>query len=194
AASYVKWVKIAGARIALVPYDATTGGDDALLAQLNGLLPDGGAEPFTGAVHAIKRVLEVLEVSRQGDRVPLSGTCLGFEWVVQASFLFLGSCGRRQCLNLPTLLRLSVNLAAAPSPSRLFARVPPPEMTAIQSGPLLFDNHSKGISPAAFPADQSLTNLLNVLATRADRVAMPPLRRGRFVVVRRAVAFRNVRV
>ena len=81
AASYVKYLEAAGARVVPVNYYSTKEEIDALLTRVNGVFFTGGSSSFpTSAQHAYDRV----KVLNDADTyLPLHGTCMGF----QVSFL-----------------------------------------------------------------------------------------------------------
>jgi len=85
AASYVKYLEMAGARIVPVPYDADKATLDKLFNGMNGLLFPGGAADLTrkskfgsNAEYLFKKALKAND---DGTYFPIWGTCLGFELI-----------------------------------------------------------------------------------------------------------------
>lgn len=80
-ASYVKWLEMAGARVAPVSYYATSAEVDDLFDQVNGALWSGGY----GAVPPAARRMyaRASEAYEKGEIFPIWGTCNGYEWLMQ---------------------------------------------------------------------------------------------------------------
>lgn len=83
AASYVKFVEGAGARVVPIWINKPREYYEGLLSKLNGVLLPGGATWFNqsnGYADAGRHIYDVaLEINVQGGFFPLWGTCLGFE-------------------------------------------------------------------------------------------------------------------
>lgn len=82
AASYVKWLEMAGARAVALPYDASNDTVAELLLQVDGVLLPGGGATLPPSVRAMWRLLHD-EYYAKGDFLPLWGTCLGFEFLIE---------------------------------------------------------------------------------------------------------------
>jgi gamma-glutamyl hydrolase len=81
AASYVKWLEVGGARSIAIPYDATEELVHEILSQIDGVLFPGGGAPVPPAAKQVWRLLQ--QRYEEGDHLPLWGTCLGMEFIVQ---------------------------------------------------------------------------------------------------------------
>jgi gamma-glutamyl hydrolase len=82
AASYVKWLEAGGARSIPIPFDASEALVEDLLTQIDGVLfPGGGGAPIPPSVKHIWRLLQ--RFYHHNDMIPLWGTCLGMEFIVQ---------------------------------------------------------------------------------------------------------------
>ncbi|XP_065342387.1 gamma-glutamyl hydrolase-like [Cloeon dipterum] len=85
AASYVKFLEAAGARVVPVKINRDLSYYQQLIHSINGLLIPGGANFYNtsgyGQAGEIMYNLAV-ELNRQGDYFPVWGTCLGFELLV----------------------------------------------------------------------------------------------------------------
>ncbi|GFH15267.1 folate gamma-glutamyl hydrolase [Haematococcus lacustris] len=83
AASYVKWVESAGARVVPILYDMSPAQVRARFAMINGLLlPGGGASlrPGHQFYDTAKLLVDLaVEANDKGDYFPIQGTCLGME-------------------------------------------------------------------------------------------------------------------
>lgn len=61
AASYVKWIELAGGRVVPIPYNGTTDEMDTIFSRINGLLlPGGGAEVSAGATYIVKKAIQAV--------------------------------------------------------------------------------------------------------------------------------------
>ena len=81
AASYVKWLEAGGARSIPIPYDATEALVDEIFGQIDGVVfPGGGSDLPPAAVYLWSNVRRAHSV---GDAIPIWGTCLGFEFLLQ---------------------------------------------------------------------------------------------------------------
>ena len=86
AASYVKNLESAGARVIPVDYYTSDEDLDLLFSQVNGFFfPGGGA----ALPKAAQRVFDkTIEANDNGDKIPLWGTCMGFQWLLMVNFIF----------------------------------------------------------------------------------------------------------
>ncbi|VEU38789.1 unnamed protein product [Pseudo-nitzschia multistriata] len=103
AASYVRWLESGGARSIPIPFDAPPFLVEDILGQVDGVLfPGGGSSLPSSAItiwellHSEKYYYPDEKEGRQGDRIPLWGTCLGMEFIVQLAADVVGS-GRKNC-------------------------------------------------------------------------------------------------
>ncbi|KAG8466084.1 hypothetical protein KFE25_005654 [Diacronema lutheri] len=143
AASYVKWVEQEGARV--VP------------AVMGTFVP-------ASARHAWRLALAA---NAAGVPLPVWGTCLGFEWIVQLAAADDGVIGTgldAENISLPLALRPAADtsrLLGGAANARLRA--------ALGARPLTMNNHERGITPEAFDAHPALGRALRVLSTSTDR-------------------------
>jgi gamma-glutamyl hydrolase len=80
AASYVKYLEAAGARVVPIDYHASQETIDGLFGQLNGFFfPGGGAEFPAAAQYVFDKTVAANDA---GDFMPLWGTCMGFQWLL----------------------------------------------------------------------------------------------------------------
>lgn len=185
AASYVKWLESAGARVVPVPYTMAEGELKALLGKLNGVLFTGGGTDFAYDNHTLTPfaataqliVDEVKTAAAQGETFPLWGTCLGFELI---NFLLSGPTFVPPVLvtgfdseNLP----LPLNFTSQAASSRLFSWVRTwygdTVYATLASQYVTMNNHQSGVPPAAFLANVELKSTLSMLSTNVDRNGKP---------------------
>lgn len=192
AASYVSWIRAAGARAAPLVHTWPQSRVRTTLRQLSGvLLPGGtGSVAYTDAVKFI--IEEVAALNRQGAYLPLWGTCLGFEiivlWSASPSIL-AGAVGSKN--DAETSAGILTKLPAIQRNLRL-------ELTdAGRAGPMFDDAHIPGASRIAgwfetmnisynehnysFPLDRWLAN--SNVTSRWEVVATSDAGLGPFVTL-----------
>jgi gamma-glutamyl hydrolase len=85
AASYVKFLESAGARVVPIHYDSTRAELTSLFHSINGVLfPGGGADlSNTTLIRRSGQILYDLAIAANdaGDSFPLWGTCMGFQFL-----------------------------------------------------------------------------------------------------------------
>lgn len=163
AASYVKWLESAGARVVPIPYNYPIADMTTLFSRINGLLlPGGGAELPKVVSHALSLAEEA---NANGDYFPVWGTCMGFQWV---SMHFARN---HSLLTAHKLQNTSVALdfTGLERKSRLFGG-----MTADQRGifsskalAVTMNNHNWGVSTTSFDRSE-LAKSFRLLSTNID--------------------------
>ncbi|XP_059900472.1 gamma-glutamyl hydrolase-like isoform X2 [Gadus macrocephalus] len=149
AASYVKYLESAGARV--VPVSI--------------LFPGGGAHLITsGYARAAKIFYQLtIEANSRGDYFPVWGTCLGLE---ELTFLTSGK-----------LLLSSTNTNGVALPlvftnesrvSKLFSGFPPDLLTALASEALTENSHRLSLATETFRNNPELSKFYRVLSTNSD--------------------------
>jgi len=173
AASYVKYLESAGARVVPVFYDAPLANLTTLFFQINGLLfPGGGADLTTNNTFTIAaRHLYDLAIAanNQGDYFPIWGTCLGFELI---SVLTGGPevlVNGFNSENLPLALSFTP-LAAS---SQIFSSYPAALVEVVQTQNVTMNNHVSGVVPESFTTNAELASFYNLLSTNVDRDGNP---------------------
>ena len=175
-ASYVKWLEMAGARVALVPYAATDEQVDAVFNVTQGALFIGGGSDTPASARRFYR--NMLHAHAAGDDYPIWGTCDGFEWLMQIAAdddsVLTGGFDSEN-------MSLPLNLTAAASASRLLADAAAMPiqgesdgsarltvLRALATRPITLNNHHQGVTPHDFAAS-ALPKHFDVLATNVDR-------------------------
>mmetsp|Transcript_24672 Transcript_24672/g.67126 ORF Transcript_24672/g.67126 Transcript_24672/m.67126 type:complete len:369 (+) Transcript_24672:41-1147(+) len=170
AASYVKWVEAAGGRVIPIRRGDSEARVRAVMARSDGLLfPGGGGDPPESALLAFALAMAA---GTQGVPVPVWGTCLGFEWIMQIVSGDLGVLeSKLDAWNLSLPLHLHGEAAAH---SRLLGGLMYADMRkALEDHPLTTNNHHLGISPEAFASHPLLARDLVSLSTSKDRLGHP---------------------
>uniref|UniRef100_A0A7S4PN48 folate gamma-glutamyl hydrolase n=1 Tax=Paramoeba aestuarina TaxID=180227 RepID=A0A7S4PN48_9EUKA len=169
AASYVKYLEGAGARVVPVHQDAPMPVLRKLFENLNGLLiPGGGANLVnTSYYYAAKAFYDwSLEAYDQGDIFPVVGHCLGFELltiITSNNFNILGSVDAEN-ITLP-LDFVTDNLAE----SRMFGNAPDTIMNILANDPVTMNNHEFSLLKTTYDSTTSLNEFYSVLSTNKDR-------------------------
>jgi len=169
AASYVKHVESAGARVVPIRYTLSAADLQNLLNSVNGVLLPGGGVDF-GTQHQYWATLTsiynyVVEANKRGDFFPLWGTCMGFQEIcIQQS----------QNMNLLTATdsenyTIPLNFTSLAPTSRMFGTTPANIIDTLAREPVTMNNHHWGVTPADFSASQYLSTFFNVLSTNVDR-------------------------
>lgn len=179
AASYVKFIESAGARVVPVHYDSTDEELGSIFSQINGLLfPGGGADLTNGTL--IRRSGQALynralAANDAGDVFPLWGTCMGFQFMslltAQDDHILCSQCYDSEGVAYP----LDFTEPAA-STSRLYGAMPPGLKTKLAEENLTANSHHDGIAPSVFVASVGNANLAafyDVLSTNADGTGRP---------------------
>ncbi|XP_042215357.1 gamma-glutamyl hydrolase A-like [Homarus americanus] len=167
AASYVKYLESAGARVVPV----LTHQDDAyyenLVHSLNGFLFPGGGVSITntsGYGAAGQKIYDLVkELNSKGIYVPLWGTCLGFEMLT-----YLGA----NYVNLLTACNANnkadpLNLQDGYLDSRIFSQLPEDSVNSLRTLNVTVNFHHHCITPEVFKSS-GLSDEFKLLATSWD--------------------------
>lgn len=166
AASYVKYLESAGARVVPIRLNLTYLEYEELFQSINGILfPGGGSNIVTSNYANISKIF--YELSKQsfddGDYFPVWGTCLGFE---ELSYLVSGK-------NLLTKTKtgnitLPLNFTKDATKSRMFKNFPLDLLQSLAAEPLTANFHKWSLSVKNFTTNEKLKNFFNVLTTNTD--------------------------
>eukprot|EP00201_Polytomella_parva_P017131 CAMPEP_0175056798 /NCGR_PEP_ID=MMETSP0052_2-20121109/10886_1 /TAXON_ID=51329 ORGANISM="Polytomella parva, Strain SAG 63-3" /NCGR_SAMPLE_ID=MMETSP0052_2 /ASSEMBLY_ACC=CAM_ASM_000194 /LENGTH=345 /DNA_ID=CAMNT_0016321895 /DNA_START=132 /DNA_END=1169 /DNA_ORIENTATION=- len=169
AASYVKWIESAGARVIPILYDLSELELTKRFNIINGLIiPGGGAHLSEG--HKFYDTVSFLvdlavKANDMGDFFPVHGTCLGMEALV---VYFSGDCkilGTFNATNAPARLLFTNNAKT----SRLFTSLPRDVVLDLQTDPIAMENHENGLSMAAYSSNAALSNFMSVTSLSVDK-------------------------
>ncbi|XP_062231891.1 gamma-glutamyl hydrolase 2-like [Phragmites australis] len=166
AASYVKFVEAAGARVIPLVYNEP---EERLLEKLslvNGVLFTGGSEKQGLYFETIKEVFQyVLDRNDAGDPFPLFAQCLGFELVSMIVSKDNNILETFDALNQASTLQF-------PSYSLLkgsvFQRFDPELIKKLSTSCLVMQNHRYGISPKRLRENDALSSFFKILTTSPD--------------------------
>ncbi|XP_063062662.1 gamma-glutamyl hydrolase-like isoform X2 [Engraulis encrasicolus] len=144
AASYVKFLEAAGARVVPVMVNQTEEEYTQLFKSINGVLFPGGGVSLVSSGYAKAAGIFyklAIEAASQGDYFPVWGTCLGFEQ------LLLLTCGEDLLSHTNTTgVSLPLKFTKDAAESRLFRSFPPSLMEALASENITENSHTWSIS------------------------------------------------
>lgn len=170
AASYVKFLESAGARVVPILSNLTQSDYEGLFHSLNGLLLPGGAVSLetSGYIKAARVFYDLSkEAFSQGDIFPIWGTCLGHE-----ALTVLGA-GKDLLSHLVAEdVNLPLNFTTAPENSRLFHSMPLNLVVALRQKAITYNHHKFGISPHAFLSDPNLSKDFRIVSTSRDTAGL----------------------
>ncbi|CAL4894440.1 unnamed protein product [Urochloa decumbens] len=166
AASYVKFVESAGARVVPLVYDEP---EERLLEKLslvNGVLFTGGSQKNGSYFETIKRVFQyVLDRNDAGDPFPLHAECLGFELVSMIVSKDNNILESFHALNQPSTLQFPNYSILEGS---VFERFGPDLIKKLSTSCLVMQNHGYGISPKRLQENYALSSFFKILTTSPD--------------------------
>jgi len=168
AASYIKHMESAGARI--VPIPSAMSDEDLLklLPHLNGYLYPGGAVeiPESPYYRHAKVVLEYAKRSfDNGSPFPVWGTCMGFEalmvMVAGDDTSVLGTCDSDD-------VSLPLNFTSHAATSRMFGKAPADVMDTLRTEGVTYNHHDYCVTKETFERNSRLNEFFNVLSYNED--------------------------
>jgi gamma-glutamyl hydrolase len=167
AASYVKHLESAGARVVPIDYYSSTEELDKLFSSVNGFFFPGGSSSFPSSAQYIYD--KVVAANAQGDFIPLWGVCMGFQWLLIAQSkdanILDPPSGQMDSYNISMQLDFTTNATS----SKLFSVAPDSLMKIYATQNVTMNNHHYGIYPEHFYATGALSSFFNVLSTNEDR-------------------------
>ncbi|XP_041817142.1 gamma-glutamyl hydrolase isoform X2 [Chelmon rostratus] len=165
AASYVKFLESAGARVVPVMINQTPEAYKTLFNSINGILyPGGGASIISsGYERAAKIFYELaIQANKRGDYFPVWGTCLGFE---QLTYLTSGESILSHTNTSGVSLPLSFTNA---KDSKMFKGFPAELMADLASQPLTENSHKWSLAVLTYNTNEDLKKFYKVLSTNTD--------------------------
>nr|XP_009671852.1 PREDICTED: gamma-glutamyl hydrolase [Struthio camelus australis] len=163
AASYVKFLESAGARVVPIRLSLSDEEYDKLFHSINGILfPGGGVDLRTSKYAKVAKIFyqKALEANDKGDYFPIWGTCLGHE---ELTYL---TSGEILLVNTNTDgFAFPLNFTSVAKNSRLFRNFPEDILHAFATEPLTSNFHVWSLSVQNFTKNEKLYNFYNVLTT-----------------------------
>jgi len=176
AASYVKFLESAGARVVPIHYDSSDSELRAIFGSINGVLfPGGGADlSNTTRMRHSGQVLYNLAIAANdaGGSFPLWGTCMGFQLLSlltsQQDSILCEGCYDSEGTPLPLDF-----VEPAASTSYLYGGLPVELKQKLATSKLTENSHHDGIKPATFQSNGRLAAFYDVLSTNVDGRGTP---------------------
>jgi len=173
-AVYVKWVEAAGARVAVIPYDAPRSQIDELLSSVSAVLFTGGElvldldTPYMQQANYIFQTVKARDQSNPATRLILWGTCMGFQTlnILAAQDPAVLSRNAFDSENIAWPLDLT---AAGRSSSRMFADASAAVMTTLTTLNSTMNFHHDGIDTSVFQGNEKLNKFYRLISTNVDR-------------------------
>ncbi|XP_067341968.1 gamma-glutamyl hydrolase [Channa argus] len=166
AASYVKFLESAGARVVPVMINQTLEEYESLFNSINGILYPGGGVSImsSGYARAAKIFYELaIEANKRGDYFPIWGTCLGFE-----ELTYLTSGKNLLSYTNTSGVSLPLHFTNETKNSRMFEGFPAELMEDLASEPLTENSHKWSVSLLSYNTNEELKNFYKVLSTNTD--------------------------
>nr|XP_004653382.1 gamma-glutamyl hydrolase [Jaculus jaculus] len=166
AASYVKYLESAGARVVPIRPDLTHIEYGELFKSINGILFPGGSASLVHSDYAhVAKIFYTLAIQSfdDGDYFPVWGTCLGFEeltYLVSGEFLLT--------LTNTSSKKLPLNFTGGSLQSRMFKNFPADLLLSLAVEPLTANFHKWSLSVQNFTMNEKLKKFFNVLTTNTD--------------------------
>ncbi|KAL3132824.1 hypothetical protein ABBQ38_006749 [Trebouxia sp. C0009 RCD-2024] len=169
AASYVKFVEMAGGRAVPIEYDLPQSEVKKRFDAINGLLVPGGSgnltkgHPFYDNTEYLLKL--AIEANDNGDYFPVHGTCLGLEVlsIIAAQNATLLSKFNAEDNASP------LYLTEAAEKSKFFKSLGNKVKRSLQEKPLAMENHSNGVRWSSYGENPLLQDFFKVLSLSADR-------------------------
>ncbi|PIA33893.1 hypothetical protein AQUCO_03900032v1 [Aquilegia coerulea] len=166
AASYVKFVESAGARVIPIVYNESQSIIAEKLSLVNGVLFTGGWAKTGLYFETATWIFEqILEKNDKGDHFPLFAICLGFEVlnmiISKNNDILERFSARDQASTLQFVENTKID-------GTVFQRFPPELLRKLSTDCLVMQNHQYGISPKRFQETSTLSNFFRVLTTSTD--------------------------
>lgn len=166
AASYVKFVESAGARVIPIIYNEPPEIIFQKLNLVNGVLFTGGWAKTGPYYEIVERIFKkVLERNDAGEYFPLYAICLGFEiltMIISKDKKILESFSAS---DMASTLQFTQNVNIE---GTVFQRFPPDLLRKLSTDCLVMQNHKYGISPERFQENRDLCQFFKILTTSAD--------------------------
>ncbi|KAH6795615.1 hypothetical protein C2S51_036601 [Perilla frutescens var. frutescens] len=166
AASYVKFVESAGARVIPLIYNEPWEVLYRKLSLVNGVLLTGGRNKRGRYFEVVESIFkEVLRKNDAGDHFPLHAICLGFELLIKILSEDNMILERFNAVDQASTLQFVENIDIK---GTLFHRFSPALLKKLSTECLVMQHHKFGISPERFLKNKRLCSFFKILTTSAD--------------------------
>ncbi|KAK3003112.1 hypothetical protein RJ639_018093 [Escallonia herrerae] len=166
AASYVKFVESAGARVIPLIYNEPPEILQKKLNLINGVLFTGGWAKSGLYFEVVEELFKkVLKKNDGGDHFPLLAICLGFELLTMIISKDNNILEEFNAADQASTLQFMKNVHME---GTVFQRFPPDLRKKLSTDCLVMQNHHYGISPERFQANKDLCGFFKLLTASAD--------------------------
>ncbi|KAI3679311.1 hypothetical protein L2E82_51443 [Cichorium intybus] len=164
AASYVKFVESAGARVIPLIYNEPPEILQNKLNLVNGVLFTGGWAKSGLYYEVVEGIFkQVLKKNDAGDHFPLLAICLGFELLTMIVSKNNKILEEYSASDQASTLQFITNIEGT-----VFQRFPGDLLAKLNTDCLVMQNHKYGISPQKFQENMNLCNFFKILTTSTD--------------------------
>jgi gamma-glutamyl hydrolase len=167
AASYVKYIESAGARVVPINYYATNEQLDYLFDSLNGFFFVGGGATFPETAQYIYD--KTIEANDRGDFMPLWGTCMGFQWLLISTTRDVDVLDPKNGQFDAYNISLPLEFTSTAKKSKFLRDAPPEIYKILESEKVTMNNHHYGIYTEHFQATEALTSFYDMTSVNKDR-------------------------
>ncbi|XP_068199648.1 gamma-glutamyl hydrolase-like [Antennarius striatus] len=164
AASYVKFLEAAGARVAPILLDQSDDYYRKLFRSINGVLfPGGSSSIYTSAYAKTGRIFYdlAIEANDKGDYFPVLGVCLGYQMLTY----FRTDRQKLLARTNTTAVSLPLDFTDAANDSRVFRDFPADLMDDLANEPLTENSHKYSMKTSTHGKHRSLRQFYNILST-----------------------------
>lgn len=166
AASYVKFIESAGARVIPLIYNDPPHILQQKLNLVNGVLFTGGWAKTGLYFEVVEGIFkEVLKKNDAGDHFPLLAICLGFELLTMIISKDNNILEEFSAADQASTLEFMNNINIE---GTVFQRFPPDLLKKLSTDCLVMQNHHYGISPERFQENVDLCSFFKILTTSTD--------------------------
>ena len=169
AASYVKYLESAGARVVPIFHNATSEETIAAFHAVNGVLfPGGGADlgPSTALFRTASQLVQLAAAEKDnGATFPIFGHCMGFELLMLITSADENLLSKVDAENIT----LPLQLTATGKSSRLISALDARAVSILTGQDVTMNNHQYGVTPDSFAANARLTAYWDLVSTNDDR-------------------------
>jgi len=168
AASYVKFMEAAGARVVPIFHTSSKAELKKIFESVNGILFPGGGSDLNGTplYEAGKYLVELAtEANDNGVYFPIQGHCMGFElihMIISRNMTILTHYDAEN-ITLPLLF------SPVAKTSRMFSSAPQQIMDILAKEPVTMNNHQWGVGDAQYGDNSYLSGFFNILSRNKDR-------------------------
>jgi len=168
AASYVKFIESAGARVVPINYYADNEEIDELFNSLNGFLFVGGGAAYPKSA---QRIFDrTVEANDKGDYSPLYGICMGFQWLLLAATDGAVKLDPSDGTQMDAEnISLPLDFTSTAKESRWMKHADEKTMKILAGQNVTMNNHHYGIYTKHFQETEQLSSFYNLISTNEDR-------------------------